>query len=321
MSVRRYDIHGVAVEIASESDAVGAAIDARLRHFRTDAKREPHWRYELTIVPAGGRHALARPAGEGRPVYDPPAGEVSYFPESQALWIDYEDRVLVRSAGGHARVSARAEEAADVWLLSRPLFTIPLVEMLKRHGLYSVHAAAAERDGRALLLPGASGSGKSTLAIALARHGWGFMSDDLVLLSRAGGRVRALAFPDEVDVTDETASWFPELAGLATEDRAGWPKHRIRTEERLGVAAVTAATPAALAFPSPGGAGTSALVPLAPGEALLELVPNVLLTDPAASQAHLDALAELVRVAHAHRLSAGRDFDLLPARLGPLLDA
>ena len=53
--------------------------------------------------------------------------------------------------------------------------------------------------------------------------------------------------------------------------------------------------------------------PLERDEALLELAPNVLLTDPASSQRHLDALGALVRASRCFRLSAGRDFDRLTA--------
>ena len=75
-----------------------------------------------------------------------------------------------------------ASDAAlrDAWLLARPLLTLPLVEMLKWRGLYSVHAAGAASDGGAIVLPGPSGSGKSTLALALARHGLNYMADDML---------------------------------------------------------------------------------------------------------------------------------------------
>ena len=45
------------------------------------------------------------------------------------------------------------------------------------------------------------------------------------------------------------------------------------------------------------------------GEALLELAPNVLLTEPRSSQAHLDALAALVEASACYRLATGRDLD------------
>src|SRR5262245_3573357 len=115
-------------------------------------------------------------------------------------------------------------EDGDLWTLSHPLFTLPLVEMLKRRGLYGLHAGGVCLHGRALLLPGTSGSGKTTLTLALAR-----------------------------------------------------------------------------------------------GEALLELAPNVLLTEPRSAQAHLDALAELVEKSDCWRLATGTDLDETVRRLVELL--
>jgi hypothetical protein len=56
-------------------------------------------------------------------------------------------------------------------------------------------------------------------------------------------------------------------------------------------------------------------------EALLELAPNVLLTQPSASQAHLDALAGLARQTRCVRLHTGRDFDALVRMLDKLINA
>lgn len=316
---RRYDFHGVAVQVDVEHDAVGEAIDGRLRHFRSTGGRGLGITFELRVASEGTPHTVTRPGGTGRPVYDAPAGEVTYFSDADALWIDIDGRVRILVADGCSRMSVRPAALEDVWLLSRPLFTIPFVELLKRCGLYSVHAAAVADRGRAVLLPGASGSGKSTLAVALARAGWQFMSDDMAFLSRDRGDLRVLAFPDEVDISDETAGWFPELSGLTGAGSDGWPKHRVRLDEALGAATTPAASPAIIAFPTPAVPPTSAMERLSADEALLELAPNVLLTEPASSQAHLDALAELVRAAPAHRLAAGRDFDSLAERLRSLL--
>lgn len=59
--------------------------------------------------------------------------------------------------------------------------------------LLMLHAAAAERDGRALLLPAQPGSGKSTLAAALGFRGWRFLSDEFCLIDLQRGVL--LPFP------------------------------------------------------------------------------------------------------------------------------
>ena len=63
------------------------------------------------------------------------------------------------------------------------------------HQFLLIHAAAIERDGCAAILPGPPGSGKSTLTAFLVHNGWRLLSDELALLSLAGGSVTALARP------------------------------------------------------------------------------------------------------------------------------
>ena len=48
--------------------------------------------------------------------------------------------------------------------------------------LMAIHASGLERDGNALMLAGKSGSGKTTMAAGLMASGWGYMSDDTILL-------------------------------------------------------------------------------------------------------------------------------------------
>ena len=316
MSIRAYDFHGLRIAVASEDPSIGAAIDGRLRHFRVEEPAAAQWSYEIRI--AAPDHHVGRPPGEGRVVYDPPVGEVLYFGDEDVLWIDVEDRVRVHAAPGRTLVSVRPDAVEELWLLSRPLFTIPFVEAAKRHGLFSLHASAAALDGRVLVMPGSTGAGKSTLAVALARGGWSFLADDMVFLTTDAAGLRVHGFPDEVDLSPESAAWFPELAAMA-QPEAGWPKARVRLDEAIGATTLSGGTPAALAFPSPGSADASRDEPLSPAEALLELAPNVLLTSGPAAQAHLDALGELVRRAPAHRLATGRDFEALPERLARLV--
>lgn len=63
------------------------------------------------------------------------------------------------------------------------------------HQFLIIHAAAVERSGFALLLPGLPGVGKSTLCAALVASGWRLLSDELTLLDPAEGSVQPLARP------------------------------------------------------------------------------------------------------------------------------
>jgi len=199
-------------------------------------------------------------------------------------------------------------DSRDRWLLSHPILTLPLLELLKRRNLYNVHASCASIEGRAIVLPGSSGSGKSTLAVALALAGFEFQGDDMLFLVNAPAGPQIRAFPDEIDISTETATFFPELAHLAqAQKRVGWPKHGIRAESHLGARVVLEAQPVVVAFPTVAATKGSCLVPIGRSEALLELLPNVLLTDQEAAVAHVDALSELVERTPCFRLFTGRD--------------
>jgi hypothetical protein len=306
--LREYEIHGLRLAVTGWEEAA-AALHGRLERLASIPAGEPDLLFEIGVGPQG--EGLQRPE-RARPVYEPPVGEVLFDDAADRIWIGLgPDRLAVcEPARGRARLWARHGSGEDLWLLSHPLFTLPLVEMLKRRGLWALHAAGLQWNGKAVVLAGASGAGKSTLSIALARAGFGFLGDDTLFLAPGPDGLRLLAFPDEVDLTDETASFFPELAGLQAEPRReGWRKRRLRAEEAYGAPLAGEVAPALLIFPRISGRTESALAPMDPGEALIELAGNVLLTEPASSQAHLDALAALAAASSCWRLETGTDLD------------
>jgi hypothetical protein len=316
-----WQLHGVRLAVTG-SERAAAGIRARLAGL-PQGDGAPDVLFEITAGCSG--HPFGPPAG-ARPVYDPPLGEVVYDDALDLLYIGYGPRLAVLCEPGRGRTRASLNavdemEEEDLWALSHPLFTLPLVETLKRRGLYGLHAGGVCRDGRALLLPGTSGSGKTTLALALARAGLGFLGDDTLFLQPGleGEGIEVLAFPDELDLTDETVAFFPELRPLLeTERPEGWRKRPL-APERAGV--VWRAEPALLVFPRVAGVPESALAPMDRGEALLELAPNVLLTDPRSSQTHLDALAALVEASECWRLDTGTDLEGAVRVVTELLEA
>jgi hypothetical protein len=175
-------------------------------------------------------------------------------------------------------------------------------------------------DGHGFLLSGNSGAGKTTLAVALVRAGFDFLSDDLLFLTAGRDGLRVLGFPDQSDVADETVSMFPELHPALTPAalRTG-RKSQIRVEEFYGANTVWECRPAVVIFPRVGHTEHSVLTPVDRDEALVELLPNLFLTEAASSQAHLDALTHLAREARCYRLETGRDFDALAERLRGLV--
>jgi hypothetical protein len=118
---------------------------------------------------------------------------------------------------GH--LTATRERASIVALVERLL--IQRVIAATPH-LLTLHAAALQRTGRPLLLTGPSGAGKTSLSLALARAGWSFGSDEIVLLGH--DRIpRPLPLPPCVKARSFplVESWFPELRAAPEHERYG----------------------------------------------------------------------------------------------------
>ena len=254
--------------------------------------------------------AAPPPPLHARRVYEPPVGAVLYDEASDRLHVAHGPGLALVAEPAPGRATAWLSRDADqelVHALSHPLFTLALVEAAKRRGLFALHAGGVARGGRAVLLAGGSGAGKSTLTLALVRAGWDFLGDDTLFLARGATSPAILSFPDEVDLADRSLELFPEAAGAALPCRPGARKRSLRAERVYRTRVVAEAAPALLLFPSVAGRVETTIAPLDRATALLELLPNVLLTDPSSSQAHLDALGELVAASACWRVATGTD--------------
>jgi hypothetical protein len=185
-----------------------------------------------------------------------------------------------------------------------------------------VHAGCVAHREAGIVMPGPSGAGKSTLVVGLVREGLAFVSDDMVFLTGGPGDMEVHAFPGTVAVSPATEAMFPELKvsvpepGRTGRDR---PKRAFRIDEVFAATTLSRCAPRALVFPSVAHSDRSVLTPIGSDQALLELVPNVVLTEAASSQAHLDAMGTLVQTTPSWRLATGRDFGRVAAMLRELV--
>ena len=245
-----------------------------------------------------------------------PGAQIEYFDDSDQLFVQYRQsaRLLCTPAEGLIQISINGSELADEVLAAHPLLTIAMVETMKRFDRFPLHAAGLALDGRGVLIPGASGAGKSTTSVTLVRAGFDFLSDDTVFLTSTPDGIWVDGFPDEVDVTEHTVARIPELGYLAGSPLlAGRDNYSFRVEDVFGITPLTGCRPSVLLAPQVVEGPGSELEPLAPSDALMALLPNVLLTDPAASQAHLDMLATLVESVPCMRFRVGSDLDAAAA--------
>ncbi|MBV9607021.1 MAG: hypothetical protein JO027_18050 [Solirubrobacterales bacterium] len=312
---RSFELHGVELGVYAEDGAVIDAMELRLRDFASEEAPDPELRLEFVTADAPEAHAPPRAA---RPVYDTPHGTLHYLPDADLLLGRLGAVELRAEAGrGVARLRSPAFVGRDLYLATHPLATISLMELLERRGRFALHAAClASATGEGVLLAGASGAGKSTLAVALAHSGMRFLSDDIVFLApRPGsgtdpGEVRVLGFADTVGLTEHAAAHFPELRPATEEPLPdGFPKRLHRSEDLFGVPALSDCEPRALVFPTIAPGAPSRIAALDQGAAMLRLVPDVLLTHPAATHSHLRAIAALLRQVRCYRLSSGRDLE------------
>ena len=315
-----YDFHGISVTVVADHPGVLEGLRESLRHFPGRETDTPDMSFDFTTVPDLGSHVVAKPKGNARHLYYPIVGEALYV--GRQIYVNYGDRgrVLCDPETGGARVSILKSEADDAWLVSHPMFVLPFLEILKRKGLYNLHAASLCHEGNGVLLPGGAGSGKSTLALGLVREGFDFLGDDMVFLNPGPEGLQMLAFPDVIDFTDETAAMFPELRDLPPRSQGSdRPKRQVRAEEVFPIGFTPTCTPRLLISPKVSTSGVSEIRRLAKDRALELLGPNVLLTEPDTSQRHLNVLAELVRSTGTHSLETGTDFGSVADQIRGLL--
>jgi hypothetical protein len=308
---RSYSVHGINVEVIADDPSVLPAMDLRLCGFAgTTNPAEPTLRFEFASVPPAP--ALT---GTGRPVYETPYGSLQYFPDEDVLGGALGGVTLhCEPAAGRALITAPSFKTQALYFATHPVATVALMELMERLGRFALHAAClADADGNGLLLSGPSGAGKSTLTLALAHAGMGFLGDDVVFLEPGPAGtpgVRALGFADALGLGTFAATRFPQLASLAAQVPVdGFPKRLLRFEELFGRRSVASCTPRVIVFPEVTPDLPSTVTPIDRGEALLRLVPDVLLTHGQATQAHVAAIAKLLGQVGCYAVRSGHDLE------------
>ena len=171
---------------------------------------------------------------------------------------------------------------------------------LRRFGLFELHSAAVvppETDAGVLIV-GPSGSGKSTLTLQLASAGWGYISDDELLLSIAGEEVEARGFRS-----------FFALAATG----AGAPANTLKTcfepAHVFATPRVQRTVPGFLLFSTINGGTETRLHELTQAETMTRLIRACpwATYDTAVAGANLELLSRLARQAKGFCLSAGTD--------------
>ena len=167
--------------------------------------------------------------------------------------------------------------------------------------LVLLHAAAAARDGAAVVLPAPMEHGKTTTVAGLVRSGWQYLTDEMVAIDPAS--LRLVAYPRPMSV--DRGSW-EVLADLC-------PPHAERVTGQWQVpassirvgAVASGAQPVAVVSPQFRAGGETRIHRVSPGQLVLDLVDSAFAfrEDPLRN---LRTLADLACRVPGYRLTVGR---------------
>lgn len=283
----------------SETDAPGDALRVR---FSTRAAP--------LAVPAGADLLSESPEG------------LQFLRQSDALYLRFRDavvRVEPRDGTADGVLPGEAGPLRDAVVYSLTFYG--LVALLYARGVRTLHAACVVYGDAGCLIVGESDSGKSTLTLRLVEQGWGYLTDDSVLLREAGGHVEARPLRRDFCLDPEAEALFPDAAARWEPHLADARKQRLHVRDLYPGRAAGRCVPRLVLFPQIVPEAASRLVPLSPRDTLLGLLRQTgapaWLDGPAAA-AHLGDLRRLAGQAQGYALLAGRDLRDSPAAAAAL---
>lgn len=280
------------------------------------------------LEPAPGHHTSAEVAytiriSASEPVPPVPADlrnfEIAFgccYTDGQSYYLQVEDSLVV--------IGLRATKTINVWIGDTTRAKLPLSldrvlsyaleAALRRCGLYQCHGAglsAPAGDLGALIL-GASGSGKSTLTMQLIASGWGYLTDDMLLLEDEAGVVQARGIRRFFAASETTlaACSSPKLeSALGARMLSDFGKRRLDPHVAFPSKFVESCVPRALFFASVVKQAETSVIKLRSGEAMARLIRfNPWASyDTATAREHLSLLSLLVKQCQAYALRAGLD--------------
>lgn len=230
-----------------------------------------------------------------------------YQPNETEAWLHFLDGGVVHvPLNGDTMIEGvvTAELLGINGRLEDVLYT-SLAPLLRRHGLFMVHAFAASKNGRCVLLVGPSHSGKTTTGLNLLLHGWELLANDVVLLHQRDEGVYALPTPGTLGIRPKTFALLPELHEklMAINGRWATPS-QVTTLLFPQIVAKDRVTPFA----------ETAVFPHHRAIALTQLMAESMdRWDMATLSPHLTLLQRLCQQAATYQLQLGSDQNTIPA--------
>jgi hypothetical protein len=328
-----FSVYGTPVKYATASPLLAPPVNELLKHFRRDSLKESvpltvcfravQERADIPLTMSSSARQLS--SGTGAAVGDRRETGLPYevLQDGGRLIADFFDIGALVMDGMQGRADGYLIKPETMHAnLIEYLFHLALIELLRRQGLYSIHATALEKHGRGVLIPGNSGRGKTTSFISLLRSGYRYLSDDHPLIRDAGTHVEMLPFPIKIGVTEATTAFFPELRNAPDHIlQPGSPKRSFHAEDLYPTSVGDTCEPAIILFPHVVDMPHSCLEPLPKSRALEAILPQALLVyDSEIARRQFQTLARLVQQVDCYRLHFGRDVLELPNLITPLLE-
>jgi hypothetical protein len=236
------------------------------------------------------------------------------FTDGSFYYIAHDDSLVSIECDARATVKVwLGASALSGGALARLFFTAAAAAV-RRCGLYELHAGCVVEPASStgVVLVGPSGSGKSTLTAQLAADGWGYLSDDSLLLCHRHELPEVHALRRVFAVTEQAidAGGLLEVGNHLGEPMALDPaKRRFDPFEAFPHQFVESCAPSTVVFPDVAKVTGSTAERLTQPEAmaaLIHLCPWASY-DRVAARGYLAALSALARSCAAYRLHLGLD--------------
>lgn len=217
------------------------------------------------------------------------------------------------------------EACLSTYGIFEDMIIFALAPLLRRQGYYTIHAFAADLEGRAVAVVGEVGSGKTTTGLSLLAYGGGkLIANDSPLLRLSGpSDVTLCAYPGLLSTYPESIAWFPELDPvLASAERLdGSEKLSFAVDDIWPGRWAMCSSPALLVFPNiVPGLRESRIRPLGRFDALQRMAGQSIENwDKDTIPDQLRALRTLVDVTRSYELDLAPDVQSLHGKISAIM--
>ena len=299
-----FKISDVAVSVRADDPAVFAALKAFFSGYTVD--NSAGTKHRITISASTNRKTPVVPGKNDPALFS--YGRINGYRMKNGILLLSDKRTSVLVDAAHDR----ADAYVDVAILKRGtefvsiFITIALIELLRHHGLYYLHASAVKKGSDSILLCGTGMSGKTTLSLGLVFKGYTLCSDDAVFLKHEGKAIRAVGFRKDVHVTGETLLRY---AHELKDTKPPVPPFRKSMVPYGRFKTVRSVIPRSIFFLQLAKRRDTEIVPLESTRAMSLLIPQSLMMffHRGSADKHIGTLNALIRQTKAYLCLCGRD--------------